>query len=94
MAPLTHLQGGVIQGNRLQADSGYVLEPLPGNRVALKPKGGGTGIEASCMCRTKGQCAMEIVGPTANCVKGSTPCTSNCIMTVGGKLSGGQMMIQ
>lgn len=83
-----------MQGNRLQADPGYVLEPLPGNKVALKPKGGGPSIEANCLCRSKGGCAFEVVGPTAFCKKStSNACTTNCILTVGGKLSG-SMAIQ
>jgi hypothetical protein len=94
-APLTKLKGGAVQGNRLQADPGYVLEPLPGNKVALKPAGGGPTIEANCMCRTKGGCSFEVVGPSAYCGKSQTkPCTTNCILTVGGKLSDRQMLIQ
>lgn len=94
-APATRLKGGVVNGNRLHADPGYVLDPLPGNKVALKPKGGGPTIEASCMCRTQGGCSWEVIGPSAYCKKsGSNACTSNCILTVGGKLSGGVMSIQ
>lgn len=94
-APAMKLKGGAVQGNRLQADPGYVLEPLPGNRMALKPSGGGPTIEANCICRGKGGCAFEVVGPSAYCGKSPTkPCSSNCVLTVGGKLSGGQMAIQ
>ncbi|MGZ8423227.1 MAG: hypothetical protein ACXWV7_09860 [Nitrospira sp.] len=94
-APPTRFKGGVVQGNRLQADPGYVVESLPGNRVALKPAGGGAGIEANCMCQRKGGCSFEVVGPSAYCGKSKTnSCTMNCILTVGGKLSGGVMSIQ
>jgi hypothetical protein len=94
-APLTKLKGGAVQGNRLQADPGYVLEPLPGNKVALKPAGGGPTIEANCICRGKGGCSFEVVGPSAYCRKSPTNgCSVNCILTVGGKLSGGRMSIQ
>ncbi len=94
-APPTRFKGGVVQGNHLQADPGYVVESLAGNRVALKPAGGGAGIEANCVCQRKGGCSFEVVGPSAYCGKSKTnPCTMNCILTVGGKLSGGMMSIQ
>ncbi len=94
-APPTKFRGGAVQGNRLQADPGYVVEALPGNRVALKPAGGGSGIEANCVCQRKGGCNFEVVGPSAYCGKSKTnPCTMNCLLTVGGKLSGGQLSIQ
>ena len=83
--PMTRLEGGVIEGSRLQANPGYVLEPLPGGRVMLRPNGGGLGVEANCRCESSGSCSVQIVGPEARCVKTEGKgCKTPCYMTVGG----------
>ena len=90
--PMSRLEGGVLEGNRLRPNPGYTLQPLPGGKVMLRPSGGGNGIEASCRCTKGSGCSVEVEGGLATC-KAAGTCKMQCIMVLGGS-SGGKLMIQ
>ena len=93
--PMTRLEGGVLEGNRLRANPGYTLQSLPGGKVMLRPNGGGNGVEASCRCPKTGACSVSVEGGLALCIPSSTNgCKTGCLMILGVQRSGGSMMIQ
>lgn len=93
--PITRLEGGLLEGNRLRANPGYTLQPLPGGKVMLRPNGGGNGVEASCRCSKTGGCSVSVDGGLAQCIPSTTNgCKSTCLMVLGAQRSGGSMSIQ
>ncbi|MBX3235537.1 MAG: hypothetical protein KF814_05250 [Nitrospiraceae bacterium] len=93
--PITRLEGGVLEGNRLRANPGYTLQPLPGGKVMLRPNSGGNGVEASCRCPKTGGCSVSVDGGLALCIPSSTNgCKVSCLMILGAQRSGGNMMMQ
>lgn len=93
--PITRLEGGVLEGNRLRANPGYTLQPLPGGKVMLRPNGGGNAVEASCRCPKTGGCSVSVDGGLALCIPSTTNgCKAGCLMILGAQRSGGSMMIQ
>ncbi len=92
--PMSRLEGGVLEGNRLRANPGYTLQALTGGKVMLRPNGGGHAVEANCRCLKTGGCSVSVEGSLAQCVpSGTNGCKSSCIMVLGGS-SGGKLMIQ
>jgi hypothetical protein len=95
-APSTRFKGGTLEGNRLRADPGYTLHPLPGGGgVMLRPNGGGTSVEANCRCPKTGGCSVSVDGGLALCTPSTTNgCKVGCLMILGVQRSGGSMLMQ
>lgn len=91
--PITRLEGGVLEGNRLRANPGYTLQPMPGGKVMLRPIGGGNSVEASCRCPKGSGCSLEVEGGLATCRAAGT-CKQQCLMVLGSAMSGGLLQRQ
>lgn len=76
-APQT--KGVVVEGNRLRALPGFVLESGPNNQVAVRRAGGLGATTFQCSCSGNGTCTSHVGPDTALCYKdtGDT-CNSAC----------------
>jgi hypothetical protein len=83
-------QGFVLEGNKIVAQPGYVLEPGPNNQVTARiagGSGGGQGATHSCQCVHNNivvgfeTCTTTVIGTSATCEKGTGTCQSNCMWT-------------
>ena len=91
-APVTkapQLEGAVIEGNRIRALPGYVLEPGPNNQLMVRKRAGGSsgpGAIPGCGCvgGTGGTCTVSTDGKdSGSCYKRSgDTCTGECKFTV------------
>ena len=75
--------GGIIEGNRLTAKPGYVVEVMPNNQAMLKPAGGGTGIKVTCQCSKGMGGGCKLVGGSGNAyceAGGFSKCQGTCKM--------------
>jgi hypothetical protein len=87
-APAPKTEGVVIQGKRLQALPGYVLQQGPNNQVTARRAGGGPGgglgaTTLACGCDSQdGTCTLLVQGGIATCdnTSGAT-CKGTCQFT-------------
>ena len=74
-------EGAMIQGNRLTAAPGFVLQKGPNNTVSAKRAGGASSSSSwSCSCKgTGGSCDGSATGDVAVCSKTpGSPCLGEC----------------
>lgn len=78
-------EGVIIQGNRLTAAPGFVLQKGPNNTVSAKRAGGASSGSWSCSCKgTGGSCDGSSSGDVAVCSKSpSGPCVGECQWKLG-----------
>ena len=80
-SPINDSKAMVIQGDRLKAAPGFVLEKGPNKQVLARPAGGGlltSRAECSCSGGT-GACDAAISGDTAICSRSpASPCSGTC----------------
>ena len=84
VAPKT--KGVMVQGNRLNAMPGYVLEKGQNNQVSAKrARGGGSAGTATCGCEGgTGECEISAQEGTAICSRSpGTPCNGTCAWDLG-----------
>ena len=88
-------QGRVVQGSRVQALPGFVLQPAPNNSVSIKPTGGGLGVtNITCHCSIGNGTCTVVTHPTiSTCDKGTgDTCSGSCaFVTISTGLRGAVM---
>lgn len=86
--------GLILQGSKLKAMRGYVLERAPNNQISARLVGGGPlGGTATCGCSGAGNCDMSTSGDIAVCAKSpGKPCHGKCEWGLGISTSGGVKM--
>lgn len=83
--PAATSQQMIVQGNKIKAGSGFILELVNDKRITARRIGGGLGISADCLCydksgkSTDAGCELSSSDDVAICSRNaSRPCSGKC----------------